>query len=101
MIPGSGDITKTPGYCLTNDGYLSMSCGVKPSCRYLFRCAYTQRFGALAIRRSAVRVPCAASDAYFEKIVLSSRSYSVTLIHGYCLLNAATSAVKFADGGLP
>src|SRR3954466_6192984 len=50
---------------------------------------------------SAVRTPCADSDAYFEKIVLSSRSYSVTLIHGYCLLNAPTSAVKFADGGLP
>src|ERR671939_1840098 len=58
-------------------------------------------FGALAIRRSAVRAPCAASAAYFEKIVVSSRSDSVTLIHGYLWLNFATNALKFAAGGFP
>src|SRR3954468_18116739 len=100
MIAGSGDITKTPGSCFANFGNLSMSCGTKFWTNF-FRDAYTHRFGALAIRTSAVRTPWADSDAYFEKIVLSSRSYDVTLIHGYCLLNAATSAVKFADGGLP
>src|SRR5215210_7961974 len=58
-------------------------------------------FGALAMSTSAVRAPCAASEAYFEKIVVSSRSDSVTLIQGYFRLNFSTNALKFAAGGFP
>src|SRR5438046_10676819 len=90
-----------PLNCFAHFGYPASPSGVNALLARPLRDAYTHRFGALAIRMSAVRAPWAASDAYFEKMVLSSRSYSVTLIHGYCLLKAATSAVKFADGGLP
>ena len=70
-----------PGYCLAHFGYALIPSGVKLAAKCL-RCAYTHRCGALAISMSALRTPCADSDAYLEKMSASSRSYSVTLIHG-------------------
>ena len=76
-----------------------MPAGVN-GCRNPLSVAPTHRPGALAIRRSAVRMPVACSAAYLENTTGSSSSETVTWIHRYFAWNALVTSCICDDSAL-